>query len=260
MTSSARPSRLVDDAGRAGPGRWTERVRVDPAGLLVGCHPGDMVAAVLPGAVVAILAGVVAGVLWLVVLPRLHEPVTEEEKRPYATLATIRLAVVVAGLAAAGVGLAWARLPVEQQPVWVVLSTVGVVLAAVDGLTTWIPAVATRWAWLAVAAASSLMTLLGASWADVGRTVAGGLVAGGLYGLVWLLTRGGFGFGDVRFVPLIGAASAAVSWQFLFAALLAGSLLAVGHGIWRWVRRTGGVQPWAPSLLLGAYATLLILP
>ena len=198
--------------------------------------------------------------LWLLVLPRLREPVTEEGKRPYADLATARLAVAVAGLAAAGAGLAWFQLPLEQQPVWVVLSTAGVVLAAVDGSTTWIPAAATRWAWLAMAAAAPLMTLWGASWADVGRTVAGGLVAGGLYGLVWLLTRGGFGFGDVRFVPLIGAAAAAVSWTFLFAALLVGSLVAVGHGVWRLLRRTGGMQPWAPSLLAGAYAALLILP
>lgn len=217
-------------------------------------------AAVLSGAPAAVLSGAAAGGLWLLVLPRLREPVTEEKKRPYADLATVRLAVVVAGLAAAGAGVAWLQLPVAQQPVWVVLSIVGVGLAAVDGLTTWIPAAATRWAWLAIAAAAPLMMLLGASWADVGRTVAGGVVAGGLYWLAWLLTRGGFGFGDVRFVPLIGAAAAAVSWTALFVALLVGSLIAVGHGVWRQVRRVGGVQPWAPSLLLGAYATLLILP
>lgn len=219
-----------------------------------------MVVAALPGVVAAVLVGVAAGVLWLLVLPRLREPVTEEEKRPYAALATTSLAVVVAGLAAAGAGLAWLRLPVAQQPVWVVLSIAGVALAVVDGLTTWIPATATRWAWLVMTFAAPLMVLLGASWTDVVRAVAGGILAGGLYGLVWLLTRGGFGFGDVRFVPLIGAATAAASWTFLFAALLVGSLLVVGHGVWRQVRRTGGVQPWAPSLLAGAYVTLLILP
>lgn len=219
-----------------------------------------MVATVFSGAVAAVLTGAAAGVLWLLVLPRLREPATEEEKRPYADLATARLALVVAAWAAAGAALAQFRLPAAQQPVWVVLSIAGVILAAVDGLTTWIPATATRWAWLAMAAAAPLMTLWGASWTDVARTVAGGVVAGGLYWLVWLLTRGGFGFGDVRFVPLIGAASAAASWATLFAALLAGSLLAVGHGVWRLVRRTGGVQPWAPSLLLGAYAALLMLP
>lgn len=92
------------------------------------------------------------------------------------------------------------------------------------------------------------------------RAVAGGLAAGGLYGLVWLLTRGGFGFSDVRFVPLIGVAAAATSWTLWFSALLLGSLLAVGHGLWRQLRRTNGMQPWAPSLVAGAYAALLILP
>lgn len=201
-----------------------------------------------------------AGVLWLLVLPRLPEPATDQGKRPYAALATAQLAVVVALAAAAGAGLAWARLPAAQQPVWMVLSIAGVTLAAVDGLTTWIPAAATRVAWLAMSAAAALTMLSGALWTDVGRTIAGGLAAGGLYGLVWLLTRGGFGFGDVRFVPLIGAASAASSWTMWFAALLAGSLLAVGHGLWRQVRHTDGLQPWAPSLLAGAYAALLILP
>lgn len=219
-----------------------------------------MVAAAHPGIAVAVLAGVAAGLLWLLALPRLPEPVTDEKKRPYADLATVRLAVVVAVLAAAGVGLAWARLPVWQQPVWVVLSIVGVFLAAVDGLTTWIPATVTRWGWLVMAAAAPLMMLFGGSWTDAGRAAAGGLAAGGLYGSVWLLTRGGFGFGDVRFVPLIGVATAATSWTLWFSALLLGSLLAVAHGLWRQARRTTGLHPWAPSLLAGAFAALLILP
>ena len=219
-----------------------------------------MVTVALPGVAAAALAGVAAGLLWLMVLPRLAEPVTDEAKRPYADLATVRLAVVVAVLAAAGVGLAWARLPVGQQPVWVVLSSVGVFLAAVDGLTTWIPATVTRWGWLVMVAAAALMVLVGGSWTDVGRAVAGGLAAGGLYGLVWLLTRGGFGFGDVRFVPLIGVATAATSWTLWFSALLLGSLLAVAHGLWRQARRAAGLHPWAPSLLAGAFAALLISP
>jgi len=219
-----------------------------------------MFAAALPGIAAAAGAGVAAALLWLLVLPRLLEPVTGEGKRPYADLATAPLAVVVAGLAAAGVGLAWARLPLVQQPVWVVLSILGVLLAAVDGLTTWIPAAATRWGWLVMAAGAALTVPLGASWTDAGRAVAGGLAAGGLYGLVWLLTRGGFGFGDVRFMPLIGAAAASTSWTLWSSALLLGSLLAVAHGLWRQVRRTGGMHPWAPSLLAGAYAALLVLP
>ena len=217
-----------------------------------------MVTAALPGVAAAVLAGAAAALVWLLVLPRLPEPVTAEGKRPYADLATWKLAVVVAVLAAAGVSLAWARLPVGQQPVWVVLSIVGVFLAAVDGLTTWIPATVNRWGWLVMAAAAVLMLLFGGSWTDVGRAVAGGLAAGGLYGLVWLLTRGGFGFGDVRFVPLIGVPAAATSWTLWFSALLLGSLLAVGHGLWRQARRTAGMLPWAPSLLAGAFVALLI--
>ena len=69
---------------------------------------------------------------------------------------------------------------------------------------------------------------------------------------LWVLTRGGFGFGDVRFVPLVAAPAAAVSVDVLLAALL-GTVLALVHGVWRHVTRRSGWQPWAPSLTLGAF-------
>ena len=69
----------------------------------------------------------------------------------------------------------------------------------------------------------------------------------------WVLTRGGFGFGDVRFVPLVAAPAAAVSVDTLLAALLIGTLLALVHGLWRHATHRSGWQPWAPALTLGAF-------
>ncbi len=83
--------------------------------------------------------------------------------------------------------------------------------------------------------------------------VVGAVVAGFLYLGLWVLTRGGFGFGDVRFVPLVAAPAAAVSVDVLLAALLTGTVLALVHGLWRHVTRRSGWQPWAPTLTLGAF-------
>jgi leader peptidase (prepilin peptidase)/N-methyltransferase len=79
------------------------------------------------------------------------------------------------------------------------------------------------------------------------------MVAGLLYLLVWRVSRGGFGFGDVRFAPLIGAATAAHSWSLLLLGLFAGSVLGAVHGGIRLVRRRAGPFPYAPAMLAGAY-------
>ena len=58
--------------------------------------------------------------------------------------------------------------------------------------------------------------LVGRRAGVVVRAAAGAAIGGGLYLLVWLLSRGGFGFGDVRFAPLLGAAAAAEPWTLLW--------------------------------------------
>ena len=50
----------------------------------------------------------------------------------------------------------WLAVPTGLQPLWWVLATFGVVLAAVDARTTWLPLRLTRLAWAAMAAAGLL--------------------------------------------------------------------------------------------------------
>jgi leader peptidase (prepilin peptidase)/N-methyltransferase len=97
---------------------------------------------------------------------------------------------------------------------WVVLATLGVLLAAIDARTSWLPLRLTQIAWLAMAIAALMSALLGGSVWVAARALAGAAIAGALYVLVWLISRGGFGFGDVRFAPLLGAAAAAGSWAY----------------------------------------------
>lgn len=206
------------------------------------------------GAVVVVAAAAGAsGLLARLLVPRLPEPEDGAGKIRYADLATPRF---VAGCAlAAGIATAvgWLTMPLALQPLWWVLATLGTVLAAVDARTTWLPLRLTRLAWAAMAVAVLVASALGAGWPTLLRTVAGAALAGLLYLLVWWLSRGGFGFGDVRFAPLIGAASAAHSWSLLATALLAGSLLGAAYGGLRLYRRRAGPFPYAPALVAGAY-------
>jgi leader peptidase (prepilin peptidase) / N-methyltransferase len=204
-------------------------------------------------------ASVSTAAIWLLIVPRLREPTTDEIKIVYGRLASAPLALVVAGFSAAATWTALTSAPVSAWPPWLVLSTLGIVLASIDGYTTWMPAGLTRWAWVAMVAAGMAMPLLGGSWTDTIRLVAGAVGAGLLYGLLWALTRGGFGFGDVRFAPLIAGPASAVSLDLLLATLLVGSLLATAHGLWHHLSHRPGLQPWAPALTIGACLTLLLL-
>ena len=188
-----------------------------------------------------------------VLVPRLPEPADGAGKVRYADLVTAGFVAGSAVTAGAAATVGWLTLPVVVVPLWWVLASFGVVLAAVDARTTWLPLRLTRLAWAAMAGAGLVAALLGAGRLMLLRAAAGAVLAGVLYLLVWRLSRGGFGFGDVRFAPLVGAATAAHSWSLLVTGLLAGSLLGAAYGGLRLVRRRAGPFPYAPALLAGAY-------
>jgi leader peptidase (prepilin peptidase)/N-methyltransferase len=141
---------------------------------------------------------------------------------------------------------------------WSVLAVLGVLLAAIDARTSWLPLLLTRISWLAMAVASVLAAPLGGGASVAVRSAAGAAIAGGLYLIVWLLSRGGFGFGDVRFAPLLGAAAAADSWTLLWWTLLLGTVSGGIVGVLRLLRGRREGFPYAPSMLVGAYAACLV--
>jgi leader peptidase (prepilin peptidase)/N-methyltransferase len=214
--------------------------------------------AALITAVVTVTGLVVA----LAVRPVLHslpEPVAAQGKTPYRDLATPCFVVACVGFAMLAQGLALVLLHLRVQPLWTVLAVCGVLLAAIDARTTWLPLRLTRvgWALMAVAVGTSLP--LGASVAAVVRTAAGSVAAGTLYLVIWAVTRGGFGFGDVRFAPLLGAATASQSWTLLIWGLTAGTAVGAVHGGLRLLGRRKGSFPYAPSMLAGCYLAALLL-
>lgn len=205
----------------------------------------------------AVLAtGLLTAAIARPVLHRLPEP-QGEDPPGYASLPTAGFVVACALCSAAAAAIAWTSLPAGLQPLWTVLAVGGVLLAAIDLATTWLPLRLVQASWLAMAVAVVVAAALAGSWSMLLRSGVGALVAGGLYFTVWLVTRGGFGFGDVRFAPLLGAAASAHSWRLLVATLVAGTVVGGVVGLARLVRRRDGPFPYAPSMLAGAYLAAL---
>lgn len=192
------------------------------------------------------------------VLDRLPEPAEGEGKPLYRDLGSTRFIAMTSALAAVGVTISWLSLGRPVQPLWWVLALFGVLLAAIDARTTWLPLILTRFAWLAMAVATLTAAALAADWGMLLRSCGGAAAAGGLYLIVWFAARGGFGFGDVRFAPLIGAATAAHSGHLLVWALLLGSLAGGLLGLYRLFRRRPGNFAYAPAMLFGGYTACVI--
>lgn len=212
--------------------------------------------------VVALLAALVVlgGTPW--VLRRLAEPPPDHPdvatKIPYTTLAARWFVAPTAVVTLGATLVPGLVLPPSAQPPWVVLSTLGVLLAAVDAATTWLPRRLTYISWWAMFAALGLAALLGVGGPALLRAGVGAVAAGGLYLLIWRLSRGGFGFGDVRYAPLLGAAAGGVSYTLLLWALTLGSVAGAVHGLGRLARGRRGEFAYAPSMLAGCFLALLL--
>jgi leader peptidase (prepilin peptidase) / N-methyltransferase len=214
---------------------------------------------VIGAGLAAIAVALITALVVRPVLCRLPEPANGEGKPSYRELGTLGFLIscgVLAGLAAA---LSWLSLPRYIQPMWSVLAILGVLLAAIDARTSWLPLRLTRIAWLAMGVAAVVAAVLGDSVWVAGRALAGAAIAGALYLLMWLVSRGGFGFGDVRFAPLLGAAAAADSWTLLWLTLMLGTVVGGLVGLLRLAKGRREAFPYAPSMLFGAYAACVVM-
>ena len=207
----------------------------------------------LTSGLVALGVGLATLVMTRPMLRWLREPADAPDKPLYRDLGSVGFLTVCATASAAAALIAWWALPRPIQPMWWVLSSVGVVLAAIDARTTWLPLPLTQLCWGLMVLGALAGPLWGGTWRMVLYAGVGAAAAGLLYLVVWLISRGGFGFGDVRFAPLLGAATAAHSWSMLWSALVLGTLIGAGHGLVRLSRRRPGGFPYAPSMLAGAY-------
>lgn len=216
--------------------------------------------AALPAGMAVALALALAGLAALAtprVLRALPEPASGAGKIPYARLATIRFTAVVAALTGLATLLASLRISAGLLAPWLVLAAVGTLAGAIDARTTWLPRQVTWAGWALLAVALPVVSGL-AGWQAAGRVLAGALAAGAVFWFVWRITAAGIGFGDVRLMPLLGAAAATLGWSAWLAMLLLSTLAGAAWGIWLRMRGHPGVFAYAPPLLVGAFLTVLL--
>lgn len=212
-----------------------------------------------PAAAVAIVAALSVGLGQATppILRRLPEPGDAVPKLPYAALATRGFAagVTVASLAA---GLLVVLLaPPAQWLAWTALSHVGVLSAAIDLRTTYLPRVLSQVSWgLAAAGAAVAAVAAGDGWV-AGRAALGSLALGGFFLLAWRLTRGGIGFGDVRLMLAVGAVTGLAGWWLVLAAALAGTVIGAVWGVVQQAFTREREFPYGPALLAGPFAALV---
>jgi leader peptidase (prepilin peptidase) / N-methyltransferase len=189
----------------------------------------------------------------------------EEPKELYADIAARPglgwRAALASGVCAAALGLVfgWNL----SLLVVLLLVPVGVALAVVDWRTRLLPTWVIRPAYGLVVVTVLLSWLLagdlGEPWPLV-RALLGGLLAGGLYYVLWWVYPRGMGFGDVRLSGILGIALGCLGWSELVVGIYGGFLLGGVIGgvltVLRRVDRTG--YPFGPFMLVGALVGILV--
>lgn len=230
----------------------------------------------LAGSVVVLIAGCAVAIGAGPVLRWLPEPqppprAGEATRRAYAdkvgyrSLAGRGLVLATAGAAAAVMAIAVLTVPVWSWSCWLVLSTVAVLLAAIDVASTWLPSALIYRGWLAMAVAILITTLLTPGsptdrLASFLTVIGSAAAAGAGFWLLWRLTSArAIAFGDVRLMPLVGAAAGTLGWAGLYWAVLLGTGIGAIIGLVRLLRGRRGPFPYAPALVAGPYAATVLL-
>jgi len=202
---------------------------------------------------------VIAAVLALAtpsLLRALPAPVDDPTSDVYRPLAGTGFALTTFALVSSAGLVAVAVVP-AFAPAFCGLATFGVLSAVIDARTGYLPKVLAQASWVLTAAGVVVSAaLLGAEVAL--RAGLGASAATALFWAFWRFGRG-FGFGDVRLAPVIGAAAAAVSWTVLVGAFLLGGLLGVGWGLVWQARGRGRAFPYGPALVAGPFLALAVL-
>lgn len=217
--------------------------------------------------ILSVSVGSLVATLGAAMLPRLREPDdsddSDDQKIPYAALGTPWFLTATGACAAIGALVTVGLLGFPHALALVGLGTLGVLLAAIDARTTYLPLSLTRAGWTLTALGVGAVAILARSWEPLAF---GALGAAGLGGFFWLFWRfsSGIGFGDVRLAALIGAATGSIALRWTLWSAVLGSVIGVLLGLaWTWARRRRGVTasgfPYGPALVAGPYAALLLL-
>ncbi|MGW1507972.1 prepilin peptidase [Streptomyces sp. NPDC002394] len=170
-------------------------------------------------------------------------------------LAPLLTALVCAVLAAATGG------PRPELAVWLLVAPAAVLLATVDARVHRLPDGLTQPLAVVVPLLLGVAELLpydAGSWL---HALLGGLVLGGAYLVLFLISPSQLGFGDVKLAVPLGAALGWYGWGVLFAGAFAGFLLGALYGLGLVLLRRAGRSsaiPFGPFMLVGALLGLLL--
>lgn len=206
-------------------------------------------------ALVAALAGWAAGP----VLRALPEPLDDPDaagKPSYASLATPGFTVGVGLAGGLSSLLAFALSPPELWLAWLALSGVGVLSAAIDLRTTWLPLPLARAGWACASAGVALAAVQRRDPAPLLWAAAGAMGLWLLFEVAWRVT-GGFGYGDVRLMATVGAVTGAHDPGLVLPGALAGTLVGAAWGVVRHLRGGRGAFAYGPALLAGPFVALV---
>jgi leader peptidase (prepilin peptidase)/N-methyltransferase len=145
-------------------------------------------------------------------------------------------------------------------PAFLYLAAVSVALVAIDlehlRLPFWV--VVPSW-WIGAGLLVGAALLMGHGEAAV-RMLLGGLAYWGLYRLIYALSRGRLGYGDVRLAGLLGGYLAWVSWGALVLGAYLGTLVGGVAFVALLLARRAGFKtelPYGPPMIVGAWLGLL---
>ena len=136
--------------------------------------------------------------------------------------------------------------------VFALLAVVLLVVACIDLAHTIIPDAITLPGILAGLLASVVLTPVG-----LGNALIGALLGGGVFLVIAVLSGGGMGGGDIKFIAMIGAF---LGWQAVLATMFLGAFLLTLLGLTLMLLRQKGRQdplPFGPSLATGALLTMV---
>jgi leader peptidase (prepilin peptidase) / N-methyltransferase len=170
---------------------------------------------------------------------------------------TRRIALVTA-LAAVALGAVGAAVGAEPQlPAYLWLAAVAVTLAVIDWETLRLPDRLT----LPSYPVGLVLLAIPADWPALGRAVLGAVVAGGLALLLAVLApSGGFGFGDVKLLGLLGLFLGWLGWGVLAVGVALGFVLGAVVAVALLASRRAGLRDhlaFGPWLIAGGLVAVV---
>ncbi|MCE1173698.1 MAG: prepilin peptidase [Propionibacteriales bacterium] len=209
--------------------------------------------------IAALLAAVSAGAVAVATGRLLHWlPVPDEEPRAdFIGLDSLRFRLGVGAVGFLAGGLLLGLTEVTLWPILLPLASLGALLGVIDARTTYLPL---RLHYLTFALVT-VGILISAFWRAEPWSLAWaggiGMAAAALYAVVWRLSGGQLGFGDVRLAGMLGAATAAAAPTLALWTFLLGSMVGA---VWALAARVRGIKEFAygPSMLLGVPAAVVV--